>query len=123
MIFKLKRSVNRYILRAASIKSKNKSLNDFLLMQFITAKRSWLQSFHKKADKHRWDVDKYNSLKQVITVGSKAKKSHRPLNNLFWGCDMVELSNVIYFPRRDRCWPRIESSKCFFISICIIARS
>lgn len=31
------------------------------------AKRSWLLSFHKKADKHRWDVDRYNKVKQGIT--------------------------------------------------------
>ena len=32
----------------------------------LPAKRQWLISFHKKADKHRWDVDRYNRLQQGV---------------------------------------------------------
>jgi len=47
------------------------------------AKRSWLQSFHKKADKHRWDVDKYNSLKQSINnVESDLRRLRAPIQTL-----------------------------------------
>ena len=34
---------------------------------FFVAKRTWLMSFHKKADKHRWDVERYNKLKKVTS--------------------------------------------------------
>ena len=39
--------------------------DEYNLVSKILAKRTWLMSFHKKADKHRWDVNKYNSLKKV----------------------------------------------------------
>jgi len=47
------------------------------------AKRTWLHSFHKKADKHRWDVDKYNSVKQGINnVEADLRRLRAPLQTL-----------------------------------------
>eukprot|EP00088_Acartia_fossae_P012847 TRINITY_DN16646_c0_g1_i1.p1 TRINITY_DN16646_c0_g1~~TRINITY_DN16646_c0_g1_i1.p1 ORF type:complete len:349 (-),score=50.16 TRINITY_DN16646_c0_g1_i1:579-1625(-) len=44
------------------------------------AKRSWLLSFHKKADKHKWDIERYNQLKQgVVTVESDLKRLRNPI--------------------------------------------
>jgi len=47
------------------------------------AKRTWLMSFHKKADKHRWDVEKYNKLKQgIINVESDLKRLRTPIQTV-----------------------------------------
>lgn len=47
------------------------------------AKRTWLQSFHKKADKHRWNVEKYNNLKQgIISVESDLRRLRTPIQSL-----------------------------------------
>jgi hypothetical protein len=47
------------------------------------AKRSWLLSFHKKADKHRWDVNKYNSLKQgIMNTESDLRRLRAPIQTL-----------------------------------------
>lgn len=47
------------------------------------AKRSWLMSFHKKADKHRWDVERYNKLKQSINnVESDLRRLRAPIQTL-----------------------------------------
>jgi len=47
------------------------------------AKRTWLFSFHKKADKHRWDVDKYNNIKQgILNVESDLRRLRAPLQTL-----------------------------------------
>jgi len=47
------------------------------------AKRSWLMSFHKKADKHRWDVDKYNTVKQgIISAESDLRRLRAPIQQL-----------------------------------------
>ena len=45
------------------------------------ADRQRLMIFHKKAKKHRWDVEKYNKIKQGINlVESDLKKVRDPLN-------------------------------------------
>eukprot|EP00088_Acartia_fossae_P012340 TRINITY_DN16358_c0_g1_i11.p1 TRINITY_DN16358_c0_g1~~TRINITY_DN16358_c0_g1_i11.p1 ORF type:complete len:397 (-),score=122.60 TRINITY_DN16358_c0_g1_i11:873-2063(-) len=44
------------------------------------AKRTWLMSFHKKADKHRWDVEKYNKLRQgIINVEADLRRLRMPI--------------------------------------------
>ena len=45
------------------------------------ADRQRLMIFHKKAKKHRWDVEKYNKIKQGINlVETDLKKMRDPLN-------------------------------------------
>ena len=53
-------------------------LNDWLIDWLIDwlAKRSWLLSFHKKADKHRWSVERYNKLKQVSSSVVVVRKNY-----------------------------------------------
>jgi len=47
------------------------------------AKRSWLLSFHKKADKHRWDVEKYNKLKQgIVNIETDLRRLRTPIQTL-----------------------------------------
>lgn len=47
------------------------------------AKRQWLISFHKKADKHRWDVDRYNRLQQgVNNIQADLRRLRSPLQTL-----------------------------------------
>jgi len=47
------------------------------------AKRTWLMSFHKKADKHRWDVEKYNKLKQgILSVEGDLKRLRTPIQTV-----------------------------------------
>jgi len=44
------------------------------------AKRTWLMSFHKKADKHRWDVERYNKLKKgIINVEGDLRRLRMPI--------------------------------------------
>lgn len=47
------------------------------------AKRQWLISFHKKADKHRWDVDHYNRLQQgIASIQADLRRIRSPLQTL-----------------------------------------
>lgn len=47
------------------------------------AKRTWLMSFHKKADKHRWDVNKYNSLKkEIMNAEADLRRLRAPIQTL-----------------------------------------
>jgi len=47
------------------------------------AKRQWLISFHKKADKHRWDVERYNQLQQGIhALQADLRRVRAPIQTL-----------------------------------------
>jgi hypothetical protein len=47
------------------------------------AKRTWLLSFHKKADKHRWNVENYNKLKQgIISVEGDLRRLRTPIQTM-----------------------------------------
>ena len=47
------------------------------------AKRQWLISFHKKADKHRWDVERYNQLQQgILALQADLRRIRAPIQAL-----------------------------------------
>jgi hypothetical protein len=58
---------------------------DSLLFVFFSylAKRQWLISFHKKADKHRWDVERYNQLQQgILALQADLRRIRAPVQAL-----------------------------------------
>ena len=58
------------------------------------ADRQRLMIFHKKAKKHRWDVEKYNKIKQGINlVETDLKKMRDPLNIHVPAAKMEERAN------------------------------